>query len=322
MAEADVVTTGYVELSLVLPAYNEAAGIERTVHNAVAALEMITPRFEMLVVNDGSCDDTGAVLDTLAATIPQLRPIQLRRNVGQHIATVVGLRRASGAYVVTADADEQVPFSNIAALHSVIIADRRIDIVNGARSTRNAGLYRGLGSRMVTWIVNRSMRQRLKDPATTFRLFRRNALEDLLNADALAQNIPILVGYLGLKIYEVDVEAVADGGRKSSYGFLKLVHALLLALLNFSSGTATILALMTAGILSFGSGALGLVAVVARGVIVQQALPTNWLLFFVLLVVLGLQFVLVGAVAYKIERLNVNLRFRRQLEFIGNDRDR
>ncbi|XIA67945.1 glycosyltransferase family 2 protein [Bradyrhizobium sp. TZ2] len=280
----------------------------------------MTPRFEIVVVNDGSRDDTGAVLDTLAAGIPQLRPVQLRRNVGQHIATVVGLR-ARGAYVVTADADEQVPFANIAALYGALFADRKIDIVNGARSTRNAGLYRGLGSRLVTWIINRNMRQRLKDPATTFRLFRRTALEELLNVDALAQNIPILVGYLGLKIREVDVGAHAHGGRKSSYGFLKLVHALLLALLNFSSGTTTILTLMAAGFLSLGTGSVGLVAVVLHGSIAKEVLPTNWLLFFVLLVVLGLQFVLVGAVAYKIERLNVNLRFRQQLELIGHDRD-
>ncbi len=310
-----------VELSLVLPAYNEAAGIERTIRNAVEALEKITRSFEIVVVNDGSRDDTGAVLDRLAAAMPQLRPIQLRRNVGQHIATVVGLRRASGAYVVTADADEQVRFTNIATLHGAAEADEDVDIVSGARSTRNAGFFRGFGSRLVTWIVNRSMQQRLKDPATTFRLFRRSALQRLLNAEALAQNIPILVGHLGLNIREVDVEAHAEGGRKSSYGLLKLVHALLLALLNFSSGTTTILTLMAAGFLSFGTGVTGLFAVVLAGIIGQAALPTNWLLFFVLLVVLGLQFVLVGAVAYKIERLNVNLRFRQQIELIGHDRD-
>lgn len=320
MRGAGVVATEGVELSLVLPAYNEGPAIERTIGNAVKALEKITPCFEIIVVNDGSLEETGGVLDRIAAATPQLRPIHLRRNVGQHIATVVGLRRARGRYIVTADADEQVPFTSVATLHRAAQSDPKADIVSGARSTRNVGLYRGLGSKMVTRIVNRSLRQPLKDPATTFRLFRRSALEEILNADALTQNIPILVGHLGLTIREVDVVARADGGRKSSYSFLRLVHVLLLALLNFSSGTTTLLTLMAAGFLSFSTGSAGLAGIVLWGIIAQVALPTNWLLFFVLLVVLGLQFVLVGAVAYKIERLNMNLRFRQQLDVIRHDR--
>ncbi len=310
-----------VRLSLVLPAYNEGQGIADAVRSAATALAALCDNYEIVVVNDGSRDDTGAVLDRLAAEMPELRPIHLRRNAGQHMATVVGLRRAKGAFVATGDADQQVPFDNLRALYDLVQADVHADIVSGARSTRNAHVVRDLGSRIVTWIVNRSMGVRMQDPGTTFRLFRRRALEEVLGADSLAQNIPILVAYLGLSIREVEVVSRGEGTRKSSYGPVKLVHTLLLALLNFSSGTTTILTLMSLGVLGLIGGMTGLTTMVVYGVVQVQPLPTNWLLFFVLLVVLGLQFLLVGAVAYKVERLNANLRFRQHFALLGHDPD-
>lgn len=313
--------TPSVRLSLVLPAYNEGSGIEDAVRNAAASLSEICDSYEIVVVNDGSRDDTGAVLDRLAAELPMLKPVHLRRNAGQHMATVVGLRRARGALVATGDADQQVPFDNLRVLYDVAQSDVHLDIVSGARSTRNAQVIRDIGSRMVTWIVNRSMGVRMKDPGTTFRLFRRSALEEVLAADSLAQNIPILVAYLGLSIREVEVVSPGVGTRKSSYSPLRLVHALLLALLNFSSGTTTILTLMALGLVSLIGGTAGLVGLVIYGIAEQVSLPTNLLLFFVLLMVLGLQFVLVGAVAYKVERLNANLRFRQHFALLGHDRD-
>lgn len=321
MGALDTAPGPEVELSLVLPAYNEGAGLEAALRNAEAVLAGLCARHEIVVVNDGSRDDTGAVLDRLAAEMPSLRPIHLRRNAGQHMATVVGLRRARGTLVATCDADQQVPYDNLRLLYEAAQADSELDIVSGARTKRNAKAVRDLGSRLVSWIVNRSMGVRMQDPGTTFRLFRRSALQQVLNSDALAQNIPILVAYLGLSIQEVEVTSRGEGTRKSSYGPVKLVNMLLLALLNFSSGTATILTLMSLGLLGLVGGMTGLVFVVLYGIVQVQPLPTNWLLFFVLLVVLGLQFVLVGAVAYKVERLNTNLRFRQHFALLSHDRD-
>ena len=97
------------------------------------------------------------------------------------------------------------------------------------------------------------------------------------------------------------------------------MHVLLLALLNFSAGTTTILSLMALGCLSVVIGTGGLAGVVTAGMVLQHPLRTNWLLFFILILIVGLQFILVGVVAYKVERINVNLRFRGQLESIHDD---
>jgi undecaprenyl-phosphate 4-deoxy-4-formamido-L-arabinose transferase len=129
----------------------------------------------------------------------------------------------------------------------------------------------------------------------------------------LAQNLPILTGMLGLRVKELPVSIPIDG-RTSRYQFAKLAHVLVLALLNFSAGTRTILTLITLGAGSVILGVIGMLFLTLYGMIAKVPLSTNLLLLFVLLTVVGLQFGLMGAVAYKVERINTNLRFR-QLVF-------
>ncbi|MCK1313393.1 glycosyltransferase family 2 protein [Bradyrhizobium sp. 23] len=319
MADETGIARGSVELTLVMPAYNEGADIAGVVYRAATALRDLGRRFEIVVVDDGSTDETPTILRAAEQTVPELRVVRLRLNAGQHIATVVGLRAARGELVVVADADEQVPPSNIRALVETAFANPQADVIAGARARRNSAAHRDFGSRLVTILVNRLTGSNLSDPATTFRLFRRNTVQDILRADVLAQNVPLLVSFLRAKVVEVPVEVQAEEGRRSRYGFLRLVHVLLLAILNFSAGTTTILSLMALGCLNVLIGTSGLAGVVAAGIVLQHPLRTNWLLFFILIVIVGLQFILVGVVAYKVERINVNLRFRGQLESIHDD---
>lgn len=306
-AHAEPITA--TDFSLVIPAFNEARDIEELVREAASVLASFGGTFEIVVVNDGSRDATWPILKRLSSEIRELRPISLRINSGQHIATFIGLREARGETVFLADADLKGALPQLRTLLVAARADESHDIVSGIRPMRARSLHRSIGSRMVSGIVNRLTGSNLRDPASPLRLYRRHVVEAIIAADILAQNLPILTALLGLRVHEIPLD-IPDSGRSSRYAVSKLIHILLLALLNFSAGTRTILTLIGLGALSTLTGFLGMAALTLQGVIQQQPLSTNLLLLFVLLMVVGLQFSLMGAIAYKLERINTNLRFR------------
>ena len=298
-----------IDISLVIPAYNEEKGIEALVRQAHAVLGTVSDDYEIIVVNDGSNDGTWATLTKLALEISVLKPILLRMNSGQHIATFIGLREARGNLVLLADADMQDGLAGLAVLHEVAQADSSCDIVSGIRPQRARSLHRSVGSWIVSRLVNGLTGSKLRDPASPLRLYRRHVVDTIVEADILAQNLPILTALLGLRVREIPLD-IPDTGRRSRYRFSSLVHILLLAVLNFSTGTRTILTLIGLGAIAGIAGVAGITGMTLHGIVQQQRLSTNLLLLFVMLIVVGLQFGLMGAIAYKLERINANLRFR------------
>ncbi|MEJ1934403.1 glycosyltransferase family 2 protein, partial [Nostoc sp. NIES-2111] len=253
-----------IVLSLVVPAFNEEKGIEALVNAAADALAAITPRFEIIVVDDGSRDSTRALLLARGETIPQLRSIFLRINSGQHIATFIGLTESRGEFVFVADADQAASLSGLATLYQVALDDHGADIVTGVRETRSRSLHRSIGSQVVSWIVNRMSGTKLSDPAAPIRLYRRSTVAGIVGADVLAQNLPILTALLGYRIKEVPIPTT-DSGRSSRYGLTRLIHVLLLAVLNFSAGTRTILFMLTLGAVSTMAGFAGMAGLTIYG---------------------------------------------------------
>lgn len=299
-----------VEVSLVIPAYNEEHGIEALVRGAEAVLRNMVSTFEIIVVDDGSKDATATILRQMQSSIPNLRMVRLRQNSGQHIASFVGLRDATGEVVFIADADLLNALPAIPKLYEALQTDAACDIVSAVRNHRDRPLHRSMGSKMVGGLINRMTGAKLADPASPLRAYRRLVIDIIAESDVLSQNLPILTSMLGFSITEIPVD-MPDSGRRSRYRVYGLIHLLLLALLNFSAGTRTVLSLMALGIVSTLVGFFGLALLTIYGVVRQVPLSTNMLLLFVLLTVVGLQFVLMGGIAYKIERINANLRFRR-----------
>lgn len=308
-----------IALSLVVPAFNEEQGIEALVQAAVTELDRTGEVYEIVVVNDGSTDHTLAILDRLSREISVVKVIRLRVNSGQHIASFIGLREAKGELVLVADADLAKALPALSDLLQTARSHPYCDIVTAVRRSRSRSIYRSLGSQLVGALVNRMTGSKLRDPASPLRLYRRRVVDAIIDADVLAQNLPILTSLLGFSVKEVEVDLL-DSGRQSRYGIFSLVHLLLLALLNFSAGTRTILTLMALGAGSTLIGFLGLAGLTIHGVVTQTPIRTNLLLLSVFLVVVGLQFTLMGGIAYKIERIHANLRFRRLTADSNHDR--
>jgi dolichol-phosphate mannosyltransferase len=166
-------------ISVVVPAKNEAASLPRLVEEIARALRPLTiarasgPRlvgFEVVLVDDGSTDDTAEVLRRLSADYPELRPIRLAANVGQSAATAAGFRAAGGEWVATLDADLQNDPADLAVLWDAL-PDH--DAALGWRVKRRDVWSKRVISRWANRIRNWVLGQSIRDTGCSVRIFPR-----------------------------------------------------------------------------------------------------------------------------------------------------
>ena len=169
-----------VDLSVVVPARNEAEALPTLLDELVAALRPLIDRpvgdghrlvgFEVIVVDDASTDETPALLGRLAAIVPELRPIRMASNVGQTAATVAGFRAARGRYVATLDADLQNDPADLSRFWDLLPG---VDAVLGWRQKREDVWTKRQISRWANGVRNAVLGQAIRDTGCSVRIFPR-----------------------------------------------------------------------------------------------------------------------------------------------------
>lgn len=192
-------------LSLCLPAFNEEANIADTLDAACTILPEFVRRYEIVVVDDGSRDETWDRLTAYAEKEPCVRPVRHPQNRGYGAAVTTGLRAAQGDLIVFTDSDGQFSFLN---LPWFLCRIRECDAVIGYRYRRADPWHRRLNA----WAWNRLVRAflgvRVRDLDCAFKLFRREVIDGLrLTATGAAINVEILAQCVhgGLRVAELPV---------------------------------------------------------------------------------------------------------------------
>jgi glycosyltransferase involved in cell wall biosynthesis len=163
------------ELSVVLPAFNEEANIEQVVRHCVAYLDASVPDYELLVVNDGSRDRTGAILDQLARELPRLRPLHHPQNRGYGAALRTGFDAAAKRFVFYMDGDGQFDIRDLDAILPLATDDDHI--VTGFRIERRDPLIRRLNAKLFGgWLVRIMLNVRVRDLNCAFKLIPKKVL--------------------------------------------------------------------------------------------------------------------------------------------------
>lgn len=212
-------------VSVVVPVFNEAANAAPLVRGIVAAVRDIGLLFEVVIVDDGSSDETLSVLRGLLDQFPELVVVALRRNFGQTLALQAGLDRARGEAIVTMDGDLQNDPQDIARLLKGL--ERGADVVSGWRKDRqDAVLLRKIPS----WIANRLIRLvtriEIHDQGCSLKAYRRDVIRSLdLYAD-MHRFIAILTMPLGASIAEIEVRHHPRHAGTSKYGISRTFRVL------------------------------------------------------------------------------------------------
>jgi glycosyltransferase involved in cell wall biosynthesis len=207
-----------VEVSVVVPLYNEEAVIGELYRRLVAALEPLRRAFEIVFVDDGSIDRTYALAVELARKDPRLKLVKLRGNFGQTGGLAAGIDHASGEIIIPMDGDLQHMPEDIPAFLAKL--DDGYDIVSGWRKKRVDGLFL---RRIPSKIANRLMRFLsgidLHDFGTTFKAYRRDTLRQVRLYGQFHRFIPVLCrGVMKLRITEIPIQNVVRPAGKSNYG--------------------------------------------------------------------------------------------------------
>ena len=190
------------DLSIVIPAHNEAESIELCVRETAGVLDHLQRPYEILVVDDGSQDATFEILRKLRSDIPALRALRFKERRGQTAAMDAGFRNAAGEIVVTLDADLQ---NNPADIPRLLDALPGWDAVCGVRVKRNDSFVRLISSRIANWVRNRLSDETIQDTGCTLKAYRRECLLKLKLFDGMHRFLPTLLKMEGCRVTELPV---------------------------------------------------------------------------------------------------------------------
>jgi glycosyltransferase involved in cell wall biosynthesis len=160
-----------ISITAFFPAYNDQYTIESIIRTAADEMRRVTTDFEVLVVDDGSKDETGAVLDRLAAELPFLRVIHHPRNLGYGAALISGFKNAKKDLIFYTDGDGQYDVRELPKLLAKL--GPNIDLVNGYKVKRADAWYRIWIGEAYRWAMRKAFRLSIRDVDCDFRLFRR-----------------------------------------------------------------------------------------------------------------------------------------------------
>lgn len=317
------------DLSFVIPAYNESESLPTLIQQICDVVEKLHLVYEILVINDGSTDNTNVVCAELIGKHPQMQMIEMLGNTGKAHALQVGFQEAKGDIVIMMDADLQDDPNEIPRFIAEI--EKGYDVVVGWKKHRHDPLEKTLPSRLFNKVTSMMVGLNLHDYNCGFKAFRRYALANLSIYGNLHRFIPAILFKQGFKVTEVPVEHHPRTTGKSKYGFERYMRGFfdlitILFLTNFLNRPLHLIGGI--GLISFLAGAGIDIYLAILWFMGDRPIGNRPLLTFgTLLIIVGVQTFLNGLLAELFislfsNRNNNSSRIRRILTSDYTDEDR
>lgn len=207
-----------VYLSLVIPCYNEQENVDALLTRVEGALQPMGKPFEVILVDDGSTDDTPRLLAEGMQKYPWLRVLRMSANGGQSAAFEAGFEAARGEFIATIDADLQNDPEEIPRLIPML-DEHHVDMVTGWRKDRQDTGFRRWQSRQANRIRNWVTEETVNDSASSLKLYRAHAVKGLKLFRGAHRYFPTLVKMRGYSVYETPVKHSPRHAGTAKYGF-------------------------------------------------------------------------------------------------------
>jgi dolichol-phosphate mannosyltransferase len=231
-------------LSIVAPMYNEELSIGEYIKQTISVLQQNFTSYELILVDDGSKDNSVAVAKQFAEKDSHIRIVQLSRNFGQEIATTAGLNHAKGDYVILMDSDLQNPPSMIPLFYQKI--QEGYDVVYAERKERiGESFLKKFTSRLFYWVACKMTGFQLPRNAADFRIMTRTVVNALNSLRENNRYQVMLYAYVGFKSTSIPYDVPPRFAGETKYNYTRMFKTALDAILSFSSRPLRIISLVS-----------------------------------------------------------------------------
>lgn len=293
-------------LSAVVPVFNSAESLPELLGRLHAVLGATGLEYEIILVNDGSRDDSWARIAELSRECPRTHGINLMRNYGQHNAVLCGIRKARFDAVVTLDDDLQHPPEEIPALLAALSPD--VDVVYGTPEKEQHGFLRDLASQITKIALQSAMGAETARKVSAFRAFRTRVRESFADYRGTFVSIDVLVTWGTVRFGSVPVRHDARPRGVSNYTFRMLVLHALNMMTGFSVLPLQIASMVGFAFTLFGLGILAYV--LGRFLILGGSVPGFPFLASIIAIFSGAQLFSLGIIGEYLSRMHFRLMDR------------
>ncbi|PKH26264.1 undecaprenyl-phosphate 4-deoxy-4-formamido-L-arabinose transferase [Enterobacterales bacterium CwR94] len=297
------------KVSVVIPVYNEQDSLPALINRTVTACESLSLAYEILLVDDGSTDESADLLQQAAeAPGSHIVAVILNRNYGQHSAIMAGFSHVSGDLIITLDADLQNPPEEIPRL--VATAQQNYDVVGTVRQNRQDSGFRKIASRILNHLIQRATGKPMGDYGCMLRAYRRPVIEAILNCHERSTFIPILANTFARRTIDIPVLHAEREFGDSKYSLMRLVN-LMFDLVTCLTTTPLRMLSVFGCVTAVCGFALALLLVTLRLFLGPEwSADGVFMLFAVLFMFIGAQFVGMGLLGEYIGRIYTDVRAR------------
>lgn len=287
-------------VSIVIPVYNSAQGLTTLMQQLVATMQKCGLPYEIIMVNDGSRDNSWEVIRELALHFKKLQGINLMRNYGQHNALLCGIRAAKSEVIVTIDDDLQHPPEEIHKLLEKLAEG--YDVVYGTPAHERHGLWRDMASQVTKVALQSAMGVDIARKVSAFRAFRTQVRNAFVQYEGSFVSIDVLLTWGTTRFTSVAVRHEPRRIGKSNYTFKKLVVHAMNMITGFSTWPLQVASLIGFVFTLFGLAIL--VYVIGRFVIQGGSVPGFPFVASIIAIFSGAQLFALGIIGEYLARLH------------------